>query len=339
MSRTLAMILVWILVSLSALTFGASELGLSDVCSVLASRLPGLSSWSGSPDPTHSTILFQIRLPRILLAGIVGASLALSGTALQGLFRNPMASPYVLGISAGAALGAVTALIWQIDLSLPIFRPVPLFAFVGAVVATIVVYSLARIKGRVPVATLLLAGIALGSFLSAVMSLILVFSEDTVASVIFWLMGGLSSADWAGLWLVLPYFLLGTSLLIYHSRELNALLLGEEASMHLGVEVESVKLRLLLATSLLTAAAVAVTGVIGFIGLIVPHIVRLIVGPDHRLLIPLAGLSGAVMLTVMDTLARSTMAQEIPVGVISAMLGGPFFLYLLRRHRTGNSLA
>ncbi|HSR49268.1 MAG TPA: iron chelate uptake ABC transporter family permease subunit [Acidobacteriota bacterium] len=331
MKRVLLMAGVWLLVTGAALTIGPGDLTLAEIGAILGQYLPA----AGSADlPLHrQAILLDVRLPRILLSGLVGAALSLAGTALQGLFRNPMASPYVLGISAGAALGAVIALIWKADAWLAYLRAVPLFAFAGAVAATLIVYWLARIKGRVPVATLLLAGIALGSFLSAVVSLILVFSEENVASVLFWLMGGLGSADWSGLLLVIPYFLLGTLLLIFHSRELNALLLGEEAAAHLGIDVESIKRRLLLATSLLTAAAVAVTGIIGFVGLIVPHIVRLIVGPDHRLLIPLSGLAGAVLLTVMDTVARSLLTQEIPVGVISALLGGPFFIILLRRHR------
>ncbi|HSR69123.1 MAG TPA: iron chelate uptake ABC transporter family permease subunit [Acidobacteriota bacterium] len=331
MRRIMLMAAVWAVVSAAALTIGPESLSLGEVGTILAQQFPGIAG--GEIPLNRQAIVMDVRLPRILLAGLVGAALSLSGTALQGLFRNPMASPYVLGISSGAALGAVIALIWNTDVWLAHIPTIPLFAFGGAVLATFIVYSLSRIKGRVPVATLLLAGIALGSFLSAVVSLILVFSEETVASVIFWLMGGLSGANWTGLLLVTPYFVLGTALLVVHSRELNALLLGEEASTHLGIDVESVKLRLLFSTSLLTAAAVAVTGVIGFVGLIVPHIVRLIVGPDHRLLIPLSGLSGAVLLTVMDTVARSLLTQEIPVGVISALLGGPFFIMLLRRHR------
>ncbi|MEE8585112.1 MAG: iron chelate uptake ABC transporter family permease subunit [Acidobacteriota bacterium] len=335
MKRVAFLSAIWAATVLAALTFGASSLGLSEVFSLIGAKLPGVSRWAGQAPESSSVIFFDIRLPRVLLAGLVGASLALAGTALQGLFRNPMASPYVLGISAGAALGAVVALIGRIDFAIPFLPAVPLVAFGGALAATLLVYSLARIKGRVPVATLLLAGIAMGSFLSAVVSMILVFSEESVANVLFWLMGGLSSADWSGLTLVIPYFIAGVCMLIYSTRELNALLLGEEASKHLGIDVERLKRRLLFATSLLTAAAVAVTGIIGFVGLIVPHIVRLIVGPDHRLLIPLAGLSGAILLTVMDTLARSVLTQEVPVGVISALLGAPFFIYLLRKHRAG----
>ncbi len=334
MSRILALFGLWAAAVLASLAIGSVDLGLGDVALILASQLPLISDWTPAPTEASRTILIDIRLPRVLMAGVVGAALALSGTALQGLFRNPMASPYVLGISAGAALGAVVALVQRIDFGLPVLSPLPLLAFLGALTSTLVVYFLARIRGRVPVATLLLSGVAMASFLSAVVSMILVFSESDAASVLFWLMGRLSSAQWSGLGLVMPYFLLGAAFLIYYSRDLNALLLGEEASHHLGIDVERVKRHLLFATSLLTAAAVSVTGIIGFVGLIVPHIVRLLAGPDHRSLIPMAGLAGAILLTAMDTLARSLLpSQEIPVGAISALLGGPFFLILLRRHR------
>lgn len=324
-------------IGLLSMAFGAESLPLSQILSIMGAKI-GLISAGSSDSSAAQTILLDIRLPRVLLAGVVGASLALAGAALQGLFRNPMASPYLLGISAGAALGAVAALVAHVEVPWRYVRTSPLAAFAGALLATAVVYLLARVRGRVPIATLLLSGIALGSFLSAVVSMILVFNESSVASVLFWLMGGLSASDWPGLIMVLPYFLVGLGMLIYYSRELNAMLLGEEASLHLGIEVERVKRRLLLATSLLTAAAVSVTGVIGFVGLIVPHMVRLATGPDHRLLVPLSALSGGAFLIVMDTLARSLIApDEIPVGAITALLGGPFFILLLRRR--GESLS
>ncbi len=327
---------VWFILSIVSLSLGAVRLPILDIFAMIASRIPFLSDlfmprrWT----TTSEVILFQIRMPRVLLAGLVGAALALSGTTLQGLFRNPMASPFVLGISSGAALGAVCAMVWGTHLHFMGLRGVPLLAFAGALGTTVWVYTLARIKGSVPIATLLLAGIAVGSFLSALVSLLLVFSEENVSHVVFWLMGGLSRADWNSIWLVIPYFLIGIIITIVYARDLNAMLLGEEASQHLGIEVERVKRRLLFATSLLTAAAVSVSGVIGFVGLIIPHIVRSIIGPDHRLLVPMAALAGAVFLIAMDTVARTALGStEIPVGAITALFGGPFFIFLLRRQR------
>ena len=338
----------WFIIAILSLSLGAVRLPIRDILAMIGSRLPFLSDvlldtlwWPASSE----VILFQIRMPRVLLAGLVGASLALSGTTLQGLCRNPMASPFVLGISAGASLGAVCAFVLKIELSVLGLSSVPLMAFAGALGTTILVYNLARVKPlakrdpatagkHVPIATLLLSGIAVGSVLSALVSLTLVFGERHVAHIVFWLMGGLSRADWNRIGHVIPYFLIGFVVTVVYARDLNAMLLGEEASKHLGIDVERVKLYLLCATSLLTAAAVSVSGVIGFVGLIVPHIVRLIVGPDHRLLVPIAALAGAIFLTVMDTVARTVLSStEIPVGAITALFGGPFFIFLLRRGR------
>ena len=328
---------VWAVVTIFSLSLGAVRIPIRDILAMIVCRLPFFSdTFSGLKELPASSyvILFQIRMPRVLLAGLVGASLALSGATLQGMFRNPMASPFILGISAGASLGAVCAMVFQTNLHFMGLRAIPLLAFAGALGTTVLVYNLARIKGRVPTATLLLAGIALGSLLSAVVSLILVFSEENVSNVVFWLMGGLSRADWSRIGHAMPYFLIGLIVTTVYARDLNTMLLGEEASQHLGIEVERVKLWLLCATSLLTAAAVSVSGVIGFVGLIIPHIVRLIVGPDHRLLVPMAAVAGAAFLTAMDTIARTVLGgTEIPVGAITALFGGPFFIFLLRRGR------
>jgi len=327
----------WFIIALFSLSLGAVRLPMHDVLAMIGGGLPFVSDtflstkwWPASSE----IILFQIRMPRVLLAGLVGASLALSGTTLQGLFRNPMASPFVLGISAGASLGAVCAFVWKIEFSFMGLSSVPLMAFAGALCTIILVYNLARVKGHVPISTLLLSGIAVASVLSALVSLAIVFGEKDVTHIVFWLMGGLSRADWSRIGHVIPYFLIGFAVTVVYARDLNAMLLGEEASKHLGIHVEGVKLYLLCATSLLTAAAVSVSGVIGFVGLIVPHIVRLIIGPDHRLLVPIAALTGAIFLTVMDTIARTVLSStEIPVGAITALFGGPFFIFLLRRGR------
>lgn len=327
----------WLSVAILSLSLGTVHLPIRDIWGMIGSRLPFLSNaffdtvwWPASSE----VILFQIRMPRVLLAGIVGASLALSGTTLQGLFRNPMASPFVLGISGGAALGAVCAFVWAIEFSFLGLSSVPLMAFAGALGTMVLVYHLARVRNHVPIAGLLLCGIAVGALLSALVSLTLVFGEEHVGHIVFWLMGGLSHADWSRIGHVIPYVLIGLTVTIVYARDLNAMLLGEDASKQLGINVERVKLYLLCATSLLTAAAVSVSGVIGFVGLIVPHIVRLLIGPDHRQLVPIATLAGAIFLTMMDTVARTALpATEIPVGAITALFGGPFFIFLLRRGR------
>ena len=333
---TLVLLVAWILVGLVSLGLGAVHLPADKIAGAILAKvpLPGFAAWAPDWPASYDVILFRIRLPRVILAGLVGASLALAGTVMQGLFRNPMADPYVLGTSSGAALGAVLALVLPLDVSLFGLRTLPLVAFAGALGTTALVYAVARVPGGMPTATLLLAGIAVSSFLSALVSLVLVFNEQSVANVLYWLMGGLSRADWTGVALVLPYVLAGAAVALACGRRLNALLLGEEAAWHLGIDVERMKRLLLFATALLTAAAVAVSGVIGFVGLVVPHMTRLVVGPDHRRLVPAAALVGAIFLTTVDAVARTALgATEIPAGAITAILGGPFFLFLLRRRR------
>lgn len=283
---------------------------------------------------THDLIIFTIRLPRVLLAALVGAGLALSGAVFQGLFRNPMADPYVIGVSSGAALGAVTAILAQRMLNLSLTYGVPGFAFILAILTIMVVYRLAKSGGKVPVMTLLLAGIAVNSLLSALVSLCMYYSGSDMHQLVFWLMGGFSGRGWNHLAMFLPYAVLGSLIILVYTRELNAMLIGEEPAQHLGINVEQVKFRLLIAAALLTGACVSVSGLIAFVGLIVPHMVRLISGPDHRVLLPLVVITGAVFMVAADITARVLIApEELPVGIVTALVGAPFFIYLLKRQK------
>ncbi len=275
---------------------------------------------------TSRTIVMTIRLPRILLGAIVGVSLASAGAVMQGFFRNPMADPSIIGVSSGAAVGAVAVI------TLPVALPFGLHgaAFVTGLLTAFGVYLIATEDGRTPVATLLLAGVAVQTFLGAVISYMLVHSGESLQRAVFWLMGHLHNATWGEVEasiLAAPPLLL---IMLAYSRDLNVLLLGEEDAQTLGIEVERTKRVLLGVSSLITAAAVAVAGVIGFVGLIVPHMMRLLVGPDHRILLPTSALAGGAFLVLADTFARSGPA-ELPVGIVTAALGAPFFLYLLRR--------
>ncbi|MEW5784454.1 MAG: iron chelate uptake ABC transporter family permease subunit [Bacillota bacterium] len=284
--------------------------------------------------PVHRDILLQIRIPRVLLAAAVGSSLAVAGAVFQGLFRNPMADPYVIGISSGAALGAVFAMLAGIRLSLAGLGAVPLFALAGGILTILLVYSMARVGRTVPVMTLLLAGIAVSAFLSALVSLLTYYAGEKLHLVIFWLMGGLGGATWYKVRLIIPYVLAGFICVSIFARELNALLLGEETARHLGVETDKVKTTLLVGASLLVAAAVSSSGMIGFVGLVVPHFIRLIAGPDHRFLLPASALLGASLLIATDTLARSVIAPaELPLGIITAIVGAPLFVYLLKKRK------
>ncbi|MDZ7730461.1 MAG: vitamin B12 ABC transporter permease BtuC [Natrialbaceae archaeon] len=275
----------------------------------------------------HQIIVTKIRLPRILLGATVGLSLAVAGTVMQGFFRNPLADPSIIGVSSGAAAGAVAVL------SFPFLMPtdsLPVAAFIGALGTAFLVYAIATRGGRTPVATLLLAGIAVQSFLGALISYMLVHSGENLRQAVVWLMGHLHASTWDDVRFALPVILVGTVILGAYVREMNVLLLGEEEAHHLGVNVERTKLVLLAIASLVTAAGVAVAGVIGFVGLVVPHIMRLLVGPDHRILLPTSALAGAAFLVASDTLARAG-PVEVPVGIVTAAVGAPFFLFLLTR--------
>ena len=291
---------------------------------VLLDALPSLAY--DTPEK-YRIIVMTIRLPRIALGATVGFALAAAGVVMQGFFRNPMADPSIIGVSSGAAVGAVTTI------ALPALLPVGLSpaAFVGATVTAFAVYLLASDGGRTPVATLLLAGIAVQTFLGAVISFLLLQSGWGLAEAVYWLMGHLKDSRWDEVETALPVVLLGFGVLSIYARDLNVLLLGEEDAAGLGVEVERTKRILLAVASVVTASAVAVAGVIGFVGLIVPHVMRLLVGPDHRILLPTSALAGATFLVATDTLARTALGgAELPVGIVTAFLGAPFFLYLLR---------
>jgi iron complex transport system permease protein len=326
--------LLLVVASVSA-TIGPAPVGYREVVFAVANavRLPTLAAggltWISPFDvavaDTAETIVTQIRLPRIVLGAIVGFALAVAGTVMQGFFRNPMADPSIIGVSAGAAVGAVAFIV--LPLSVPI--GLPAFAFVGALLSAFGVYLVATENGTTPVATLLLAGIAVQTFLGAVISYMLLQAGDSLESAIVWLMGHLHHSTWGRVQVALPLVAVLFVVLLAYARDLNVLLLGEEDAHTLGVEVERTKRILLAGSSLVTAAAVAVSGVIGFVGLIVPHMMRLVVGPDHRILLPTSALAGAVFLVATDTVARMGPA-ELPVGVVTAALGAPFFLYLLR---------
>jgi iron complex transport system permease protein len=276
-------------------------------------------------------IVFQLRLPRVLLAGVVGAALAASGTVFQGLFRNALADPAIIGVSSGAALGAVLVIVTVGAGSLGALA-VPLAAFVGATATAFVVYRLARVGPAVHVATLLLAGIAIAAVISSLMSLVMSYSGEEIRDIYAWLLGGLVAEGWRSIAIVLPVVVIGVAGATLVAHELNLVALGEERAAQLGVEVDRLKRRAIAIGALLAAAAVSVAGVIGFVGLMTPHLLRLVIGADHRRLLPASLLGGATLLILADLLARTVVApSELPVGVVTALLGGPFFLFLLRR--------
>ena len=316
-----------VLLGVLVLATGVGSVALGPL-QVVQAVLHGLTGQlSGSAD----TIVWQLRLPRVLLAALVGGALALSGAAYQGIFRNPLADPYLLGVASGAGLGATLALVF--GAALPWFlRSAPLASFAFALLSVTATLLLARRRGGTPLTALILAGVVLGSSATALTSLLMLSERDDAARVLAWLLGSFGLSSWAQLASAAPLVLLAALVTLLSARGLNVLQLGDESAAQLGLRVEVFKLGLIAAATLATAAAVSVSGIIGFVGLIVPHTVRLVTGPDHRTLLPLAAVFGAVFMVLADLIARTVIAPaEVPIGVITALVGGPFFLWLLRR--------
>jgi iron complex transport system permease protein len=320
------------LAALLALAVGKAPLSPALPYELLLARF-GLTATA--PEPASAeTILLQIRLPRIVLAGLVGAALAVAGATYQGVFRNPLADPYLLGIASGASLGAVLAFILPIPPALSRGGAVQALAFVGAIIAVAMVYLLARVGGSVPTTTLLLAGIAISAAASAATAYLMYIRGDQLLVIYSWLLGGFNVASWQEVRLITPVVILSIGVMVMGGRIMNTMQFGEEQAATLGIPVEPAKLLLIGAATLATAAAVSVAGLIGFVGLVVPHVTRLLIGPDYRRLVPTAALLGAAFLIVADTGARAAAGpSEVPVGVITAAIGAPFFLLLLRRQK------
>jgi iron complex transport system permease protein len=278
-------------------------------------------------------IVWLIRLPRVVVAGVVGAGLATAGAMMQSLFRNPLAEPSLTGVGPGAVLGAVVVFVTGWSTASVVM--LPLSAIGGALLALFLVYAIATRGGATPITTLLLAGIAVGSFLTAISSLLIsvnIVTWQVAQEIVFWMMGGLDGRTWAHVWLSLPFVAVGLVAAMFQTRTLDLLLLGEESASALGVEIEGAKRLLVFTSALLTGASVAVAGLVGFVGLIIPHAVRLLLGPGHRTLVPASAVSGAAFLIGCDLLARTVRPPaEIRLGVVTALCGAPFFLLLLLR--------
>lgn len=287
---------------------------------------------AGSETEMERTIILSLRFPRALLAGLVGAGLSVSGVIFQALLRNPLADPYILGVSSGSAVGAIIAILLGLG---SLSFGLPLASFVGALTTVALVFYFGKQEGKIHPNILLLAGVITGSFLSAIIMFFLSISQkEELHTIIFWLMGDLSFANPQAISIILPYIGAGFLILYWKSRHLNLILTGEENALQLGVDVERLKILSYLCASLITAASVSLCGLIGFVGLIIPHSARLLFGPDHRLLLPASALIGASFLILCDTSARTILSPvELPVGVITAAFGGPFFIYLLRKRR------
>lgn len=345
-----AMVLALILVTVAATGLGPAPIGMDKVALIIisdaVSKIPVLSdhvhitkTWTDG----EQSIILLVRLPRVILGLLVGATLAMAGVAAQAIFKNPMADPYILGVSSGAACGAALTIVVGLGtLSLSLgtsalsvsIGAIQFGAFAGGILAAFLVFNIARVGTKVPVETLILSGIAVSAFFSAVTSFLMYVSGHTLNQIVYWIMGALWNSSWNNITMLAPLTLIGGFIIIAYSRDLNVLLLGDEAAAHLGTSVSRLKWGMLAITSIIAAAAVSVSGIIGFVGLIIPHIMRLIVGPDHRILVPSSILMGAMFLTAADTFSRMIIQPtELPVGIITALVGAPFFIYLLMRKK------
>ncbi|MEX2229713.1 MAG: iron ABC transporter permease [Dehalococcoidia bacterium] len=329
--------LVLLALGLLSITQGAAGLPAGDVLRVLASQLP-LGGVESTVPATWQRIVIDVRLPRILGAAAVGAALAYSGAAYQGVFRNPLAGPFLLGVASGAALGAAIAIMSPLGRNVYGFGWEPVFAFVGGLATVVLVYLISRSQGVIDNTTMILAGVALSAVFSAATALLLLTGGDRARPIFGFLFGGFNAVSWVRLAWATPYLLTGAAIVAVHARVLNVLQLDEEQASQLGVDVTRTKLIVLAGASLMATAAVALAGIIGFVGLVVPHVVRMLAGRDHRRLLPLTALWGGSFLIVVDLFARTALApQEVPVGIVTSLIGGPFFLWLLHRQRSGGS--
>ncbi len=317
--------------ALLSLSLGPVEIPVSHVASII---LSSVRLDFGEFGRTEQLVIEQIRLPRIVVGACVGMALGVAGATMQGLFRNPMADPGIIGVSAGGAVGAVAAI--AIGATGAFFLALPVFAFVGAMAACFLVYGIAAVGGRFSMATLLLAGVAVNAFLGAVVSAIIIILPDNEAlrEILFWLAGGLDSRTWEHVQIAGPFILVGIFVILLMTRDLNLLMLGDDEARSMGVRVGPTRIILLAAAAMATGAAVAVSGTIAFVGLVTPHVLRLMLGPDHRVLVPMSAVGGAVFVLLADTVARTIIQPaEFRVGVLAAFVGAPFFIFLLIKNK------
>jgi len=332
--RLLVLIVLAIVLAASCLIFtslGVIKIPPWEIAGILFSSLTADGTAQAGLDDIHRAVILDIRLPRILAAVLVGAGLATAGAVFQGLLMNPLADPYTLGISTGAGFGATLAIFFGVFLPGGLgLLTVPLFAFAGALLALGAVYGLALVNGTLAVTNLILSGVIVSAILSAAISFLKSMAGEGIGSIVFWLMGSFASRGWHHVFLCLPVVLAGLLICCYYADDLNVLSLGTRSARQLGVDDSKVITILLITSSLITAACVSISGIIGFVGLIVPHLMRMLVGPDHRVLIPVSALGGALLLSGADTIARNLLVSEIPVGILTTLLGGPFFCYIFK---------
>lgn len=334
--QLLVLIFILYICIIIALSVGTADLSVKDSIKILLARFPFFKSFINASElsEVYITIVWKVRMPRVLLAVLAGSGLAVVGACFQGLLRNPLADPHILGISSGAALGATIAIISGVHITFMGLGVIGLFAFLGAILTIIVVYRIAYTQGQIPIVNLLLTGTVVSSMLSAVISLCMSLNREQLEKVYLWTLGSFSAATWSKVKFLAVFIVFGCSILLLLSRHLDLISIGEETAESLGVDTAILKKILLSFASLIVAACVSVSGVIGFVGLIVPHCIRILVGSEHKRLLPMCLVGGAIFMLICDTLARTlTPPSELPVGVVTALFGAPYFIILLQHNK------
>jgi iron complex transport system permease protein len=325
------LLLAYALMAIAATSMGSANITPYNVLTAILKSIPFIGKYiEGNVSSTHFLIIFMVRMPRIVMASLVGMGLSVVGASFQSLFKNPMADPYVLGISSGAALGAALAIVIKLPTAAASLSVITIFAFIGAVATTILVYLIAQVRGKVTTINLILAGSAVSFLMSAMISIIMVFNQEQVNKIVFWMMGSFNASSWKNIFIVAPVVLIGTLIIYFFYRDFNLMLTGEDNAKSLGVETEKLKKLIIIISAMIMAVSVSFSGIIGFVGFLVPHMIRIVFGPNNKALIPFSALGGAIFLLLSDTIARTIASPaELPVGAVTALIGSPYFIYLL----------
>lgn len=330
--KLILLLLLLFLVAIIGISLGAADLSVADSFRIVLSKLPGIGNLLPETEmgSQYEIIIWKLRMPRICLAALCGAALAVSGTAYQGVFQNPLADPYILGVSSGAALAATITTVAGLGVSFVGLGPVGVAGFIGATLTVFAVYVISRTGGKISMTNMLLTGTAVSTMFSAVISLILIFNHEEIAKIYLWTMGSFSGATWGKVLFMFIFTIVCITLLIILSPKLNILMLGEEDAKSLGTDTKKYRIIIISIASLLVAASVAVSGIIGFVGLIIPHSVRMTEGSDNRAVAPISAIAGAIFMCLCDTVARTVASPtEIPIGIITAICGAPYFIFLI----------
>lgn len=327
------LIILFFITMLVSTTIGVANISIKDTLKIIINKIFRIDNNLKIKD-IYQNIVWNIRIPRIIIASLVGIGLSVTGASYQSLFKNPMADPYILGVSSGAGLGATIGIVLGLNISILGISGVTITAFIMSLITIFIVYTISKVGKKTPITSLILSGVAISYLFSSIISILMIFNSQETDKVVFWLMGSLTTSNWNHIQILTPIVLIGSFIIWIYSRELNIMLMGEESAQMLGVDIEKIKIKLFLIVSIIVSTTVSITGIIGFVGLIVPHTVRIIVGANNKVLIPISAVSGGIFMIISDTIARTIVnPTELPVGAVTALFGAPYFIYLISKNK------